>query len=470
MATLRKSGQQDVHVPRVVSFIVLLAIILLVGIVFFRVMAQFIVPLFLACVLLVVFQPLYQRLLKWMPRFPRVAALLTTISVVLIVLLPTLWLGWNASYELQKLLQPSASGEKPVFAEKLEEVAHMIGAKYQEYTEDLQTMVGEDRNESVALPTDVTPRRGATSPAKAIQSSDESPPTNAKQSPPLQIEVSEWVERGTSLLGPWVLSGLQVVLGLMIGLVIMLIALYYFLVDGPAMINGLMQLTPLDQRYEYELLVRFAEISRSVVLATMLSAIAQGLLAGIGYYIALPSTAPVFLLTAATMLFAIVPFIGAAGVWVPVCLVLLATGGDGGAGSNWPSVLALAIYCVIVVSGVDNIVKPYILHGQSNLHPLLALLSILGGVTVLGPVGILVGPMLVSFLQALLSMFRRELERWEDPTRKSTVTLSPGAQALADHIEAAVEGLESDLEEEKKSANSKSSKSVKPNSPKKKDR
>jgi hypothetical protein len=51
-----------------------------------------------------------------------------------------------------------------------------------------------------------------------------------------------------------------------------------------------------------------------------------------------------------------------------------------------------------------------VLHGQSKLHPLLALLSILGGVQVLGPVGILVGPMLVSFLQALLDMLRKELE------------------------------------------------------------
>jgi hypothetical protein len=62
------------------------------------------------------------------------------------------------------------------------------------------------------------------------------------------------------------------------------------------------------------------------------------------------------------------------------------------------------------VSGIDNVIKPFVLHGQSKLHPLLALLSILGGVTVLGPVGLLVGPMLVSFLQALLNMLRKELD------------------------------------------------------------
>jgi hypothetical protein len=79
------------------------------------------------------------------------------------------------------------------------------------------------------------------------------------------------------------------------------------------------------------------------------------------------------------------------------------------AGDPWTAAI-LAIYCTIVVSGIDNVIKPFILHGQSKLHPLLALLSILGGVQVLGPVGILVGPMLVSFLQALLNMLRKELD------------------------------------------------------------
>ena len=64
----------------------------------------------------------------------------------------------------------------------------------------------------------------------------------------------------------------------------------------------------------------------------------------------------------------------------------------------------------------DNVVKPYVLHGQSNLHPLLALLSVIGGVQVLGPLGILVGPMLVTFLQALLNMLQSELDSLGDTT------------------------------------------------------
>ena len=63
--------------------------------------------------------------------------------------------------------------------------------------------------------------------------------------------------------------------------------------------------------------------------------------------------------------------------------------------------IVLAVYGGAVVSVIDNVIKPMVLHGRSNLHPLLALLSILGGVKVLGPIGIFVGPMVVTFLYAL---------------------------------------------------------------------
>jgi hypothetical protein len=71
--------------------------------------------------------------------------------------------------------------------------------------------------------------------------------------------------------------------------------------------------------------------------------------------------------------------------------------------------VVLAIYCAGFVSTLDNFVKPWVLHGQANLHPLLALLSVIGGVQALGPIGILVGPMIVAFLQALLNMLNQEL-------------------------------------------------------------
>jgi uncharacterized protein YqgC (DUF456 family) len=100
---------------------------------------------------------------------------------------------------------------------------------------------------------------------------------------------------------------------------------------------------------------------------------------------------------------AMVPFLGTAAVWVPVCLYLYFV-----EGRTVPA-LVLAGYSAVVVSGADNVIKPLVLHGQSNLHPLLALLSVIGGLQALGPIGILVGPMVVVFLQTLLKILQREL-------------------------------------------------------------
>ncbi|MEX2093525.1 MAG: hypothetical protein WD971_12650, partial [Pirellulales bacterium] len=116
MAATRPTSFSNLYVPRVVSFIVLLAIILLVGIVFFQVMAQFIVPLFLACVLLVIFQPLHRWFLGKLPKWPRVAALLTTITIMLTVLVPTIYLGWNAYDECE--LRIAAAQQKSVSKSK----------------------------------------------------------------------------------------------------------------------------------------------------------------------------------------------------------------------------------------------------------------------------------------------------------------------------------------------------------------
>lgn len=182
---------------------------------------------------------------------------------------------------------------------------------------------------------------------------------------------------------------------------ILLLSLYFFLYDGPGIIRTMMELSPLDDRYELELLAEFDRISRAIVLATVLSALLQGLAAGIGYYFAgMPSLT---LLIALTATCALIPFVGPAIVWVPVCIYLAVYE------ENLMAAGLLGLWGTLVVGTVDNLVKVFVLHGQSQLHPLLALLSVLGGIQSLGPIGILVGPMVVVLLQTLLGILRTEL-------------------------------------------------------------
>lgn len=223
---------------------------------------------------------------------------------------------------------------------------------------------------------------------------------------PSSEQVREVIQNAVSYLRPKLISfggdSAAFLVKLLIGSSILLLSLYFFLCDGPGMIQTLMNLSPLDDRYEMELLAEFDRTSRAIVLATILSAIAQGLTAGIGYYFAgMPS---LVMLTALTTIFALIPFFGTGLVWIPVCLYLaiyeerfLAAG-------------LLALWGMMVVGTVDNLIKVLILHGQSQLHPLLALLSVLGGLQALGPIGIVVGPLAVTLLQTTLTIISHELK------------------------------------------------------------
>jgi len=359
---------------RMVSFIILILCIVGIGGVFVAVMAQFLLPMFLAAILVVLFRPMHEWLVRRLRGRTRLAAGLTTMIIVLIVLAPLLLILSRATTEAIAL----ASGFR-------QEDAVRIEHRTEELVDDLRVRLD---------------KLGVKIPAE-------------------QVKPREMVRQGVaqlqSLIAPVALRTTQFLGNFLLGLFIMLISLYFFLADGPAMIKAAMQLSPLDDRYEEQLLDQFVVVSRAVVMATLLSALAQGLLAGVGYAVA--GLQSVFLLTALTMFLALVPFVGATGIWAPCSLYLYFF-----EGRVWAAVL-LALWGLCVVSVVDNFIKPWVLHGQSNLHPLLALLSVLGGITTLGPIGILVGPMVVAFLQALLNILRAELETMETkPPEKPTVT------------------------------------------------
>jgi predicted PurR-regulated permease PerM len=204
---------------------------------------------------------------------------------------------------------------------------------------------------------------------------------------------SELRQLAEELVAPIATGTPAVIVKAVIGLVVMTVSFFYFLLDGRHMTTAVTRLIPLDRRYQWQLLAEFEEISRAVV---------QAALAGIGYAVA--GLDGVFLLTMLTFFGAMVPFVGAAMIWGVASLYLLFF-----AQQTWAAV-GLALWGGLVVSTIDNVVKPVVLQGQSKLHPLLALLSVLGGVGTLGPIGVFVGPIVVAFLQAALTMLQTELD------------------------------------------------------------
>ncbi len=372
--------------PRVISFFVLLAVVLLIGSMFFQVMAQFIVPLFLAAVLVVVFRPLHEWMFRRCGQRPKLVAALTTFTIVLIVLLPLTWLLVKAVLEGKAVIEATAEKEKievkseietPLVssAETEEQLATATDAINSELVDQFLDKILTEVNtqlEKFKLP--LVPKEDAVLYAK---------------------------ESLGEMATPLAVGGVRMLASTLFGLAILVLSMYYFFADGPSMVKAIMRLSPMDDSYERELLDKFGDVSRAVVVATLASAVVQGLLAGAGYFFA--GVDQVFLWMAMTIFFSMVPFVGATIIWAPLCAWLHFMEGE------TTSAIVLAVYCLTVVSMVDNLIKPLVLHGQANLHPLLALLSVIGGVQALGPIGILVGPMLVAFLQALLNMLNKEL-------------------------------------------------------------
>jgi predicted PurR-regulated permease PerM len=480
---------------------ILVALVLVIGFFFFRVMAVFLLPMFFAAILVVIFRPLHLRLVDKCGGRTRLAAGLSTLTILAIVLAPLLLLTIRAGMDGYALAEKinSATIDQTIgrlrtqlgIASPPDEVVDAIGDLRQgleiarDTFETQQTLLRDDptadepvaelrqhlghatehrvvvadylrqyhekasRVESSEMPWNnpdcIVDIEQAEVNVRTLEdqldallaaeqpSHDDAPEFLARidgsvraardlQQSLLGGDLMSWMkERGNmdvdelqelvySLVAPaMVLSRASRVGGaladLIIGLVVTVLSLYYFLADGPAMVATVMQLSPLDDRHERAMLAEFDRISRAVVVATLLSAVVQGLLAGVGYYLA--GLEAVFLLTLLTMMLAMVPFVGAASVWGSCCIYLLLVDQPWAAG-------ILAIYGTCVVSMMDNVIKPIVLHGQSNLHPLLALLSVLGGAKALGPIGILVGPMVVAFLQAVLNMLKVEITQLED--------------------------------------------------------
>lgn len=179
----------------------------------------------------------------------------------------------------------------------------------------------------------------------------------------------------------------------------MLIALFFLLVYGKEVVAFVDRVSPLRRGQTQELLQEFKKVSYSVVVSTLVTSLVQALAALIGYYIAqVPH--PVFF-GALTFFTALIPAVGAAVVCLLAGLLVLVTGHPYAA-------LFLAIWGVVVVGLIDNVVKPLLIKGGLELHEAIVFFSLVGGLTALGLPGLLFGPLVVTFVMALLKIYERD--------------------------------------------------------------
>ena len=308
------------------------------------ILLPFISALVLGVTLAILFRPIYARLNRYAGE--SLSALLTILIVLIVIFVPLFFLGmqiFSQATELYSTLRVNAHGNVPSY------LGTMLEKNLGQFGLDVRYDVIGDYIE----------------------------------------QTLKWL---LSNLGPIFTSIAQLSLTFFLGL----LGLYYFLKDGARFRAQLIEILPLETRYAEKILDRLDRVIVSVIRGTLTVAVIQGIIAGIGFWIfGVPR--PAFW-GSIGIITALIPALGTSLVMVPAVVYLALTG-------NTASAIGLGIWGALAVGLIDNVLGPKLMQRGVEIHPLFILLSVLGGITLFGPVGFLLGPLSVAFLFALLDIY-----------------------------------------------------------------
>jgi predicted PurR-regulated permease PerM len=185
-------------------------------------------------------------------------------------------------------------------------------------------------------------------------------------------------------------------LNFVLQLFIVLYAMYFFLLDGRSILSRMLYFTPLDADAETKLIAQFASVTRATIKGSILVGLVQGALAGAAFFVLdLPGAA--FWATVMAVL-AVIPVLGSGLVWAPAAVILLTTG-------RVAAGVGLLLWGFLVVSTIDNFLRPRLIGRDTKMHDLLVLLSTFGGLMMFGVVGFIVGPIIAALFITAWDLF-----------------------------------------------------------------
>ena len=215
--------------------------------------------------------------------------------------------------------------------------------------------------------------------------------------PEFSIDAKSYLQQTVAWIGNNAANIISGTTQALLGLMLVFISLFFFLKDGKKFLSYIVKLSPLDDSYDKKIFNRIGLMISSVVRGVLFIAIVQAVLVGVGFYFfGVPNAT---LWGTVTVFASLFPFVGVALVVFPGVAYLLVTG-------NLLGAIGLAIWGTLLIGLIDNLLMPVIYGKGSKVHPLIILFSVLGGLYVFGPLGFLVGPMIMSFFIAILEIYR----------------------------------------------------------------
>lgn len=214
--------------------------------------------------------------------------------------------------------------------------------------------------------------------------------------PNINIDLTEPLKQSAGWLGKSLGSIFSSAVSIVLTILISVMATFYLFKDGQRLLRWLIYVSPLPDKEDTLILDRVARAIRATIIGTVALSILQGVVATTGFSVFGIERAVLWGSLGA--LGALIPGVGLIGIMIPALIYLFIIGNTG-------AVIGLAIYAILAIIIVDNIVGPYLMSRGNSLHPLVVLLSVLGGITIFGPIGFIIGPVLVTIFLTLLELY-----------------------------------------------------------------
>lgn len=186
---------------------------------------------------------------------------------------------------------------------------------------------------------------------------------------------------------------------IILGLFVMFFIMYYGFIEGEQWLSKIKDVIPLNKKRRKDLVIKIKNVTQAVIYGQIFIALLQGTLGGIGFFIVGVSN-PVFWGFVMTIL-AFLPVIGTGFIWAPAGIIELING-------NILGGVFMLIYGFFIVSGIDNIIRPRIISGKGKIHPIIALIGVLGGLKIFGFLGIIIGPLIAALFIAMAEFYYQD--------------------------------------------------------------
>lgn len=224
--------------------------------------------------------------------------------------------------------------------------------------------------------------------------------------PQTNVYLQEAISKGTTFVLTQITGFLLSLPRIMMQLAVTFFLLFYLFIDGEKLIQIGKKLIPLSVRHQTHILKRLQETTFAVVYGSLIVALIQGALGGFGFWLFGVSSPVIWGIVMA--IFALVPFIGTAVIWLPASLFLIIVGAAEGNSAMIGNGIGLLLWGALIVGTIDNFLKPKIIGARAGIHPALILIGALGGLALIGFIGFIIGPLILAMLKTLLDIYERE--------------------------------------------------------------